>query len=301
VLAAEQALADGAQLIIGPLFANSASAVANAVAPFGVNTVAFTTDRNVLRRGLYSIGYLPESEVDRIISFSARQGLSKIAALVPQNAYGNLLSNSLQNATTRHGVQLTRVQRFTPSFDAMDDTATEFSEYYTNNPELDGVILAASGKSLQALSSFLAFRDVLPSEVKYLGLGSWDDEDTFGDANLRDGWFPGLEPLLKAEFEAAFTQSYSSEPAPIAALGYDAVVVASSLISDPAGGFPFSSQNIERPEGFSGMSGRFRLLSDGRNERLLTILGVGRRTFDVVEPAAPAFPDALTQLGGLSQ
>jgi len=49
------------------------------------------------------------------------------------------------------------------------------------------------------------------------------------------------------------------------------------------------------------MSGRFRLLSDGRNERLLTILGVGRRTFDVVEPAAPAFPDALTQLGGLSQ
>lgn len=313
VIAAEQALADGAQLIIGPLFANNAIAVSNVVQPYGVSTISFTTDRTVLRRGLYSLGYLPETEIERMIGFSARQGIGRMAVLAPETAYGNLVYAEVQNAALRHGVDILRFQSFRPVFDAMDQTATDFASFYDANsqkneeeeliePAIDGLMLAASGKSLQALAAYLAFRDVLPSDVKYMGLGLWDNPETFREATLRGGWFPGVDPLLRSEFEAAYTQSYGGEPSAIAGLGYDAVIVAASLIEAASPNLisPFSINAIERPMGFKGMSGTFRFLGDGRNDRQLSVLRVGRKEFDVLDPAPVGF-QSQTEFGGLRQ
>jgi len=292
--AAKNAIADGARLIIGPLFSGSAAAVRPIAQASNVSVIAFTTDQSVLGGGLYSIGFLPETDVNRIVSFAATKGERDIALIVPDSPFGGVISRAAQNAAGRSGANIVKTQPFKEDFRALDDTAKQFAAYYESAPNVDAIIMATNGKSLQGLASFLAFRDVLPTEVKYMGLGLWDDKETFREGTLRGGWFPGVDPLLKNDFAYRFGQAYGGEPPSISLLGYDAVTVAASLIR----GGGFSQQALLSPTGFTGMSGLFRFRSDGRNERALSILSVGQGSFTVIDPAPRSFSIQVSSLVG---
>ena len=302
-IAAQQAVRDGAKLIIGPLFSGSAAAVAPIAQNAQIPVIAFTTDEAVLRRGVYSVGYLPSAEVERSVSYIAQRGLRKIALLAPDTPYGGIVFRSMQDAAQRYGVEIATTQPISSDFSRADATAKRFAEFYAANPDVKAVMLATSGKSLQAIAAYLAYNEVLPSKVKYLGLGIWDDQETFREATLRDGWFPGLDPALKADFESRYTAAYGSKPPAIATLAYDGVAIAGALLQAASAGkrSPFSIPDIETASGFRGMSGLFRFLPDGRNERMLSMLKVGRRQFEVLQAAPTGFNRRVTSITGYSQ
>lgn len=292
--AAKEAIADGAKLIIGPLFSGSAAAVRPIAQSAGVNVIAFTTDQSVLGGGLYSIGFLPEADVTRVISYSARRGHENIALMVPDSPFGNVIAQNARSAAGQAGAKIVKIQPFRDDFKALDIAATDFATYYQSAPKVDSVVIATSGRTLQGLAAYLAFRDVLPRDIKYMGLGLWDDKETFREATLRGGWFPGVDPALKSDFNYRYDQAYSSDPSAIALLGYDAVAVAAALIR--SGGF--SQQALLAPSGFNGMSGLFRFRPDGRNDRALSILEVGQGNFRVIDPAPRSFGTQVTGLAG---
>ena len=293
-IAARNAIADGATLIIGPLFSGSAAAVRPVAQSAGVNVIAFTTDQSVLGGGLYSIGFLPETDVDRIISFGARQGQKNIALMVPDSPFGSVISQNAKRAAGRSGANIVKVQPFKNDFKSLDIAATDFATYYASAPKVDSVVIATNGKTLQGLAAYLAFRDVLPRDIKYMGLGLWDDKETFREATLRGGWFPGVDPALKNDFNYRYGQAYGAEPPSIALLGYDAVAVSAALIRN--GGF--TQQALQTSNGFNGMSGLFRFRSDGRNDRSLSILSVEQGSFRVIDPAPRSFSSKVSSLVG---
>ena len=302
-VAAQQALADGAQLIIGPLFSSSASAVAPLAQGAGVPVIAFTTDRGVLRRGVYSLGYLPDAEVERMLSYAAKRGIRKIGLLSPDTPYGGIVYRNIQNAAPGYGINVATVQPISQNFAQAAETGQRFADFYKGAPDTQGVLIATNGKPLQAIAAYLAYNDVLPSKVQYMGLGTWDDPETFREATLRGGWFPGLDPALKAEFERRYSGAYGGKPPTIAALAYDGVAIAGALLkrAQSTGQPPFTPQAIESPTGFRGMSGLFRLMPDGRNQRLLSVLKVGRRQFEMIDPAPSTFSQRLTSITGYRQ
>ena len=301
--AAQQAVADGAQLIIGPLFSTSAAAVAPVAQAAGIPVIAFTTDESVLRRGVYSVGYLPDAEVDRMLSYAAQRGIRKIGLMSPDTPYGGIVYRTAQNTAPGYGVNIATVQPIGSDFAAASQSAERFAEFYKGAPDTQGILIATNGKPLQAIAAYLAYNDVLPSKVRYMGLGIWDDPETFREATLRDGWFPGLDPALKAEFERRYSGAYGGKPPAIAALAYDGVKIVGALLqrSKATGQPPFIVENIENPTGFRGMSGLFRFLPSGGNQRLLAILKVGRRQFEVVDPAPETFSRRVTSINGYSQ
>jgi outer membrane PBP1 activator LpoA protein len=72
--ATRQALADGAELVIGPLFAGSVRAAGQVARQANRPVLAFSTDASVATRGVYLLSFLPQSEVDRIIDHAVAQG-----------------------------------------------------------------------------------------------------------------------------------------------------------------------------------------------------------------------------------
>ena len=94
--AAQQALDEGAEIILGPLFALSVGPVGQLARSRNVPVIAFSTDANVATRGVYLLSFLPESDVERIIGYAATQGKKSFAALVPDNAYGTVAEARLQ-------------------------------------------------------------------------------------------------------------------------------------------------------------------------------------------------------------
>jgi len=55
----QQALAEGAEIILGPLFAASVPATAQLTRARGTSVIAFSTDSSVAGRGVYLLSFLP--------------------------------------------------------------------------------------------------------------------------------------------------------------------------------------------------------------------------------------------------
>src|SRR5271154_4683329 len=99
----QQALDEGAEIVLGPLFALSVPAAAQATRPRGISVIAFSTDSSIAGRGVYLLSFLPESDVNRIIDYSSSIGKRSFAALLPDNAYGNVVEAAFKQEIGRKG------------------------------------------------------------------------------------------------------------------------------------------------------------------------------------------------------
>src|ERR1700690_3477507 len=99
----QQALDEGAEIILGPLFALSVPATAQSTRARGISVIAFSTDSSVAGRGVYLLSFLPESDVNRIVEYAASIGKRSFAALLPDNAYGNVVEVAFKQAVGRRG------------------------------------------------------------------------------------------------------------------------------------------------------------------------------------------------------
>ena len=62
--AAQAALSEGAELVLGPLFAANVQAAAGVTRAAGKPIIAFSTDASVAARSVYLLSFLPQTEVD---------------------------------------------------------------------------------------------------------------------------------------------------------------------------------------------------------------------------------------------
>jgi ABC-type branched-subunit amino acid transport system substrate-binding protein len=322
--AAESALADGARLLIGPLFAAATPAVAERARAAKVNVISLSNDRTIAGGGAFVFGFMPSAQVERVVGFARSRGLSRYAALIPDNAYGNLIDDALRRAASRAEGAVSAVERYDPAstdatpvvrrlaaYDARraalgaqrraleghnDEVSREALKRLENlqtTGELpfDAVLLAEFGSRLLAMAPLLPFYDIEPSRVRFLGTAFWDDPRVLREAALLGGWFAAPPPAARAEFVRRFRETYGSVPPRVATLGYDAVALAAVLARAP-GGADFSAAALTNPGGFSGADGLFRLLPNGTNQRGLAVLEVTRDGFKLISPAPESFEEA---------
>src|SRR6201747_925547 len=108
----QQALAEGAEIILGPLFAASVPATAQLTRARGVSVIAFSTDSSVAGRGVYLLSFLPESDINRIVDYAASIGKRSFAALLPENAYGNVVESAFKEAVARKGGRVVAFEKY---------------------------------------------------------------------------------------------------------------------------------------------------------------------------------------------
>src|SRR5258707_4797361 len=110
--AAQQVLDEGAEIILGPLFALTVGPVGRVARGRNVPVIAFSTDANVAARGVYLLSFLPESDVERIIGYAAGQGRRSFAALIPDNAYGSVAEGAFKQAVARRAGRAVALERY---------------------------------------------------------------------------------------------------------------------------------------------------------------------------------------------
>ena len=108
----QQALDEGAEIIMGPLFAGSVPVTAQLARTRGISVIAFSTDSSVAGRGVYLLSFLPESDVNRIVDYSTGIGKRSFAALLPENAYGNVVEAAFKQAVGRKGGRMVAFEKY---------------------------------------------------------------------------------------------------------------------------------------------------------------------------------------------
>ena len=276
-------LSEGAEIIIGPLFAQSAMAAAPVARDRGVPVISFSTDTAVAGDDVYLLSFQPGNEVLRIVSYAASQGHMNFAALVPDNAYGTRVADAFTADVKAAGGKVTDIEKFEPDGAGIPAAAKAVAD---SKP--DAILIAQGGNLLREIGPTLAANGASNQKVQFLGTGLWDDPTIAKEPMLAGGWFAAPAHDSHKEFETRFHSQFASNPAQLATLAYDAV----SLVARLAGGQPyhrFTAAVITDPNGFAGVDGIFRIEPDGSSQRGLAVLSVQPDGFHIVNHAPSTF------------
>jgi ABC-type branched-subunit amino acid transport system substrate-binding protein len=281
--AARDAIASGAQILIGPVFASAVNRVKPVAALSGINMLALSSDATLADQNVFVMGFAPGAQVDRIVAFAHAHGVHNFAALLPKNAYGDLMRETFQAAVARAGDQLIALETFDP---ARHDSEAAITALAAKRDQIDGLFLPEAGGDITAIASQLAAAGFDRKHMHVLGTGLWDAPETAHVDFLAGGWYAAPDPRARQNFLKAYAKNYGQPPPLLATLAYDATALAALLAKQ---GGHFDRAALTNPSGFAGVDGIFRLTDQGLVERGLAVLEVGGGGGKVVDPAPATF------------
>jgi ABC-type branched-subunit amino acid transport system substrate-binding protein len=264
---AQLALEEGAEIILGPLFALSVPSTAQVARPRGVPVIAFSTDSSVAGRGVYLLSFLPESDVNRIVEYSSSIGKRSYAALLPDNAYGNVVEAAFKTAATRRGGRIVVFEKYGA------DRATPARTVAQGLGQADALLMADDGDSVVATADALTAAGANLRNIQLLGTGLWDNSRVSASPVLQGGLYAAPDPAGFRAFSGRYRAKFGAEPVRTATLAYDAVALVAAL-ARTQGGQRFAPEVLTNASGFAGIDGLFRFRSDGTNERGLAVMRV---------------------------
>ncbi len=267
--AAQQAFAEGAELIIGPVFSGSVQAAAQVARERGKSVIGFSSDAGVATRGVYLLSFLVQEEVDRIVAFAASQGRRSIAALIPETQYGRVAEARLQQAAARQGLRIAALEYYSPG---QPQVGVQRLARVIGGaaPQADALFIPDNGDGLPTVAQALQIAGFDPARVKPLGTGVWNEPRIFALPALQGGWFAAPDNRGFEAFAERYRARFNADPIRLATLSYDAVTLAAAL-ARMQGVQGFSDAMLTNPAGFAGADGVFRFNPDGTNARALTV------------------------------
>jgi len=282
---AQQAINEGAEIIIGPLFAQSVRAVAQVVRPRGIPVIAFSTDASVAARGVYLLSFLPETDVRRIVDYAISRRKRSFAALIPDNAYGAVVQAAFQQEVPRRGGRVVVLEKYPLDPGKLAEPVHRVAQAAT---QVDSLFIPDGADAVPQVVQALAADRVNLRRLQLLGTGLWDDPRIFSDKLLQSGLYAAPESGGFRNFSARYRSRFGQDPVRTATLAYDAVALVAALVKTQ-GAQRFSEAVLTNSSGFAGIDGIFRFRSDGTNERGLAVLRVGATGGQVVSPAPRSF------------
>ena len=268
--AAQAAVAEGAQLILGPVFAPAVAGAASVTRQAGVPVIAFSTRANLASRNVYLLSFLSQGDIDRVVSYAASVGKRNFAAIVPANDYGGVAIEALSNAAARAGGRVVGFAQYNPNRSDLAAAAQTIAGY---GSQVDAVLVPEGGSGAGAVAAALRGAGIATGQVQLLGTGQWDDPAIAGDPNLAGALYPAPERGAYEAYLGKYQARFGSIPPRTASLAYDGATLAVGLVKARGSG-AFSETVIANPSGFIGVNGLFRFEANGLSQRGLAVYQV---------------------------
>ncbi|MEP2030838.1 MAG: penicillin-binding protein activator [Paracoccaceae bacterium] len=294
-LAADQAtlaVKDGAKIILGPVYAASANAAGLAVAGNGVNVLAFSNNTSIAGGNVFVLGPTFQNTANRLVSYAARQGKSKIVVVHSQDVAGEQGKAAIESAVRGTGASIVGSVPYQLSQQGVVAAVPNVLSAVRSANADAMFTTATTASALPLLSQLLPEAGVSPVNTQYIGLTRWDiPSQTLALPGLQGGWFALPDPNKSNAFRARYQATYGGSPHPIGGLAYDGIAAIGALVS--AGKTDaLTGAALTQSAGFQGVNGVFRLRANGTNERGLAVATIRERQVVVIESAPSSFGGA---------
>jgi len=289
---AQKAVAEGAQIILGPLFADAANAAGNAVAGQNINVLSFSNNASIAGGNVFVLGPTFENTADRIMRFAKRQGKTKVLIAHPNNVEGQFGRNAVQQAASRNGIAVASINGFEFSQPGVVAVVPQIKAAMDSTGADTLVLTSNSADALPLLAQMLPEAGVSPSNVQYAGLARWDvPAQTLELPGLQNGWFTMPDQGMIQNFQTRYTQAYGTAPHQLAGLAYDGIAAIGALV-EAGNKKALTTGALTQGAGFQGVAGAFRLRPNGTNERALSVAMVRDKQVVIIDPAPIKFSGA---------
>ncbi|MGU9963639.1 MAG: penicillin-binding protein activator [Candidatus Halichondribacter symbioticus] len=285
IKAAQDARQFESQIIVGPLFSTSATAVKRELTDANINILSFSNNGRIADKNLFILGTTFENRANRVMGYAATRGYHRFASVSAQNAGGVQTATAVASAAQTLGLEYSG--DFTYPFSPKG--IAEASPFIINQviaTATGAIVLSAdSDGGLSQLGQALSREGLDDARVKVLGTTRWDiPASNLSTPGLNSGWFALPDTFATSTFNQRFLDKYHRAPHPLAGLAYDAIIaIGTGLQNGDTGALMRNA--LTRRQGFIGAAGLFILQKDGTNRRALAIGEPTGTSFRVISPA----------------
>ncbi|WP_413848998.1 penicillin-binding protein activator [Albidovulum sp.] len=289
---AKKAVAEGAKVILGPVFAEAANAAGVAVAPAGVNVLSFSNNTDIAGGNVFVLGPTFQNTANRLVRYAARSGKGRILIVHDETPAGDLGARAITSAAARSGGSVVGTASYPFSQQGVMAAAPGIAAQAKSAGATSVFFTADTAGALPLLAQTLPSSGLSSQSAQFVGLTRWDiPSATLSMPGLQGGWFALPDPGLAAQFNARFAAAYGEQPHPIAGLAYDGIAAIGALAKSGRAD-ALGAASLTQGSGFAGVGGVFRLLSDGTNERGLAVAQIQNAQVVVIDPAPRSFTGA---------
>lgn len=282
--AAQKAIDDGAQLILGPLLAEDVRAVMPVAKRAGVSVISFSNDASVAGTGAYLMGYSPAQSIERVVDYARSQGITTYGALVANGVYGQRAQTAFLRAVESSKGQVISLQ----TYDRSAASVTGATVRLGKAGAMDAVIIVDDG--LTAAGVVPLMRKNGETTARVLGVERWNNEAAVAaKPSLNGAWFASVADDLYRKYAVKYRERFGVAPYRLSSMGYDAVLLTIRIARDWPMGRSFPEDRLRDKGGFAGIDGAFRFGRDGIAERALEVQEVRAGTTVTKSPAPTGF------------
>ncbi len=282
-VAVQQALAEGAEVILGPLTAATVPAVSQVVKSRNIPVIAFSNDAAVAGNDVYLLSFLAQQETQRVVSYAGSLGKRRFAALIPTTAYGDAVEKTFRAAVAAAGGVVVASERYPLDANRMLDPVQRVLAA-TSAGDVDALFVPGGEDVLSLMGPQLAYANFNPQKVKLLGTGAWDTAAIARQPAFLGGWFAGASMTGFAGFAERFKKTFGTQPPRLSSLSYDAMNMVITMAAEQ-GPNRFLAPSMTRAGGFVGVDGIVRFTAGGLAERGLAVNEVGMAGPRLIDPA----------------
>ena len=291
-IAATRAYNDGAMILLGPLFADSANAAGVVLANTGINVLAFSNNPTIAGGNVFILGPTFQNTAERLVQYARRNGINSYLAVHADDLQGNVGRDAVASAVRGAGGTLNGSQSYPLSQDGIFAAASGIAQA-ANSSGVDAIVMTAGANAdLPILATALPERGLDPATTQYIGLTRWDvAPQGYALPGLQGGLFAMPDQNMTNIFESRYLTAFGESPHPLAGLAYDGIAAIGALVAqgDPNA---LSAASLTQPQGFQGTAGIFRLLPNGTNQRGLAVATIRNNQVVVLEAAPRSFGGA---------
>jgi ABC-type branched-subunit amino acid transport system substrate-binding protein len=290
---AKQAVDEGAQVILGPFYSEEANAAGVAVANSGVSVLAFSNNAAIAGGNVFVLGQTFDVTATRLARFAVKNGKSKVLIVHDRNVAGEVGKGAIERGVAAAGGSVVGVSSYEFSQNGIVQAASGIVGTAKSSGATALFLTADTAGALPLLSQLLTENGIDKATTQFIGLTRWDiPPATLSLPGVQGGWFAMPDPGLTAQFGARYQSAYGSQPVPVAALAYDGIAAVGALAGRVKGGAPLGKADLTQSAGFAGVSGIFRLLPNGTNQRGLAIAQIRGNQVVVIDAAPRSFGGA---------
>jgi ABC-type branched-subunit amino acid transport system substrate-binding protein len=287
-----KAVQEGAQIILGPVFAEEANAAGVAVASSGVSVLSFSNNPAIAGGNVFILGPTFDNTARRLGAFAVKNGKGRVMVVHDRNTAGDLGRAAIERGVAQSGGSVVAVGSYEFSQNGIVQAVPGIAAQAKSSGAQSVFLTADTAGALPLLSQLLSENGVNPASTQYIGLTRWDiPAATLALPGVQGGWFALPDPGLYAQYQNRYQTAFGEAPHPISGLAYDGIAAIGALLKR-GGDTGLSAAALTQGAGFVGVNGIFRLRGDGTNDRGLAVAQIRNNQLVVVDPAPRSFGGA---------
>ena len=290
-------------IYFGPISADDSLGL-NAYCENGILFFSFSSNKSLADNCVFLLNFFPYNEIETIFDYLPEN--SKVAIVYPENSYGYKINEIVDSVSERSKSIIINRASYKENLENVRSAIKELGKYElrkfelnrqkkllslnkdenskqrlkklerfttTNDYDFTHVLIADYGVRLLQVAPLLAYYDIDPNIVGFIGTGAWDDTIFFNEPTLQNAIFPGVEYKKRQKLIDEYADTYDEDLMRVSTLPYDLIGLLTYLINNNYNVKEFYELVDSKNFIFDGVDGNF-YFSNNLIERELKILQI---------------------------